>query len=105
MLRGENVSPASDLNVRRFVSKYQFDFSLISSGVRTLPSCGKGTAGIVTTSHSYTSAMAFGRLGWGPMCCVSGTPGPASCGVPVDIRIFLTFAGVIGEPFFDFARP
>ena len=75
--RGENFSPASDLKVRRFVSKCQPDFSLTSSGVRTLPSFGKGTAGIVTTSHSYTSAIALGRLGCGPMCCVSGTPGPA----------------------------
>ena len=54
--------------MRFFVSNDQPAFSVKSIGVRTLPSVGSGTAGIVTIPHSYTSAIALSRFGWGPMC-------------------------------------
>lgn len=39
------------------------------------------------------------------MFCVNGTPGPACCAEPVDMRIFRTLLGDIGAPFFALARP
>ena len=35
----------------------------------------------------------------------SGTPGPATCGVPVSIRMLRTLAGVSGPPFRTFEMP
>jgi hypothetical protein len=53
--------------MRCFESNDQPDFSVKSIGVRMLPSLGMRTAGIVTIPHSYTSAIALGRFGCGPM--------------------------------------
>ena len=102
--RAKTYRPLSDLNVRCFVSNDQSGFSVKSSGVRMLPSFGKGRpeSSRLPFLHQRHGLGQVGLRADGLRQRHARTRLLRRSGRHQDLP---DLRRVIGPPFFDFARP